>query len=345
MKLREPRYYPLFRCAAGDCPDTCCRDWEVVLDRKSVEYFQTVPGELGETIRAAISELDGEPCFNLKDGFCPMLRPDGLCRVQRELGEEHLSRICAVHPRFAEEYGALRELSLTMGCPEAVRLLLADEAPMTYLEEKTDEPLAGCNDLDARLFFALVAARKTAFAIVQDRTRTIAARTARLLAFAERFQRTLDQHRMGRLADVCARFSVPAGPENGPEAMPALPEALFGMEPINDGWPALLAQAAEADGARWDEFRAADRPYVYEHLLWYFLFRYALKAVNDRRFLPRVKFCAASTETIRRLFYARWLETGTLTDADRIDRVHRCCREIEHSEENMALLMEATTAP
>jgi len=335
-----PRYYPLFRCAAGDCPDTCCQDWEVVLDEASVAYFRTVPGELGDTIRAAIGERDGEPCFDLKNGFCPMLRRDGLCRVQRELGEEHLSHICDVHPRFAEEYGALRELALTMGCPEAVRLMLGDDSPQTYREEKTDEPLSGYNDLNAALFFALGAARKTAFAIAQDRSQSITARTDRLLAFAGCFQRALDGHRLNRLGNICARWAAPAGPDGAPEPMPEIPGAYFRMEPINGCWPALLSAAADAPDDRWQEFCAADRPVVYEHLLWYFLYRYALKAVNDRRFLPRVKFAAETTALIRRLLYARWRETGALTDADRVDLIHRCCREVEHSQENRELLLE-----
>ena len=37
MIERRPDYYTQFHCLGGACPDTCCRDWAVVLkDRKSV---------------------------------------------------------------------------------------------------------------------------------------------------------------------------------------------------------------------------------------------------------------------------------------------------------------------
>ena len=147
MRERRPFYMTKFRCIGGDCPDTCCRDWEVVLDEESAAFYRTVPGELGDLLRASMTELDGEPCFYLKDGLCPLLNAQGLCRIQLELGEERLSRSCDLHPRFAEEYGSLREWVVSMACPEAARLLLSDPAPVTFVEEQTDEPVSGCNDL------------------------------------------------------------------------------------------------------------------------------------------------------------------------------------------------------
>lgn len=38
MKQIYPDFYPEFRCLAGDCPDTCCKDWEVVVDPEAMEF-------------------------------------------------------------------------------------------------------------------------------------------------------------------------------------------------------------------------------------------------------------------------------------------------------------------
>ena len=155
MRERRPFYMTKFRCIGGDCPDTCCRDWEVVLDEESAAFYRTVPGELGDLLRASMTELDGEPCFYLKDGLCPLLNAQGLCRIQLELGEERLSRSCDLHPRFAEEYGSLREWVVSMACPEAARLLLSDPAPVAFVEEQTDEPVSPAATIWTRVSFSL----------------------------------------------------------------------------------------------------------------------------------------------------------------------------------------------
>ena len=35
MLLFKPDYYDCFRCAAGECPDSCCKEWEVEIDDAS----------------------------------------------------------------------------------------------------------------------------------------------------------------------------------------------------------------------------------------------------------------------------------------------------------------------
>lgn len=336
MRIRMPSYFRAFRCVGGACPDTCCRDWEVVLDRETAAFYRTVPGSLGEQLRTAMTESDGEACLQLKDGLCPLLTPQGLCRIQLELGEAHLCRSCGLHPRFAEEYGALREWSLSLACPEAVRLLISSPVPIHFLEEVTEEPVSGYHNLDPRLYFALLSARKTAIAMAQDRSATWKQRLQRLLFFAEALQKKLDQHRIGQLDAVTQRFAAgrfPRGPEGGESAKPLL-QWLSHLEAINGRWVELLAEALD-----WDAEPAEPAPDdAYEHLLVYYLYRYFLKAVTDRRLLPRVQLAAMAVLCIRELERVCLQKTGRLTMEDRIDRIHRFSREVEHSEENLERL-------
>ncbi len=51
MLLFKPDYYDCFRCAAGECPDSCCKEWEVEIDDASAgstapcpERWATVSG-------------------------------------------------------------------------------------------------------------------------------------------------------------------------------------------------------------------------------------------------------------------------------------------------------------
>lgn len=346
--MRESRlsYMESFHCVGGDCPDTCCRDWEVVLDEETAAFYRTVPGPLGEDIRAAMTEVDGEACFFLRDGLCPMLNDRGLCRIQLELGEAHLSHSCDLHPRFAEEYGALREWCLSLACPEAVRLLLSDDAPLTISETVTPEPVTACNDLDPRLFFALTAARKVAFGLAQDRTVPWQTRIGRVLAFGVSLQKALNGHRLGRLDAITARFAAGRFPSLhtgvDPDAAIRALAWLERLEPINDRWPRLLSEAlaipVNADDRRRFSEAMTGRDHVWEHLFFYFLYRYFLKAVDDRRLLPRIQLAAFSVLSIRQMALTRFCAGGCTGD-DLIDLIHRYSREVEHSEDNLSTLL------
>lgn len=46
MLDRYPVYYKEFVCAAGDCPDTCCAGWDVVVDEETAARYAAVEGEL-----------------------------------------------------------------------------------------------------------------------------------------------------------------------------------------------------------------------------------------------------------------------------------------------------------
>jgi len=64
----------------------------------------------------------------------------------------------------------------------------------------------------------------------------------------------------------------------------------------------------------------------------YGLYRYVLKAVTDRRLLPRVQLCAALTLWARALLQGRGRET-------QIDRLHRLSRAVERSPENLETVL------
>ena len=142
MKQIYPDFYPAFRCLAGDCPDTCCKDWEIVVDDEAMAFYRTIPGELGEKLKTAFCKQDGDTCFRLDaQRKCVLLTPEGLCPLQAAYGEKALCRICASHPRFLEEYGATQEITLSISCPAAAKLLLDHPAPITFLTSETDAPV------------------------------------------------------------------------------------------------------------------------------------------------------------------------------------------------------------
>ncbi len=144
MSVWYPDFYPAFRCRAAECLHSCCRGWEIDVDQDSAELYRQLPGALGEALRAALFENEESWHFRL-DGEerCPFLQKDGLCRLIRELGEEALCDICALHPRFFQEIGEDELWGLGLSC-EAVTALLLERDALRFTcgetGEKTDFP-------------------------------------------------------------------------------------------------------------------------------------------------------------------------------------------------------------
>ena len=66
MKHYYPKYYESFHCIAADCPDSCCRGWDVVIDSDAEDFYRTVKGDFGERLRNAIvTDSDGDRVFSL----------------------------------------------------------------------------------------------------------------------------------------------------------------------------------------------------------------------------------------------------------------------------------------
>ncbi len=139
MSIWYPSFYPAFRCKAAACRHSCCRGWEIDVDEGSAALYRELPGKLGEDLRAALFE-DGEGWhFRLTaEERCPLLQPDGLCRLIRELGEEALCDICALHPRFFQEIGEDELWGLGLSC-EAVTELLLGQPMLRFTCRETGE--------------------------------------------------------------------------------------------------------------------------------------------------------------------------------------------------------------
>jgi len=69
---------------------------------------------------------------------------EGLCAIQKTLGEERLSIMCATFPRVMNIVDDVLQRSLHLSCPEAARLVLLDPNPMEFDEaEDTQQPRLG----------------------------------------------------------------------------------------------------------------------------------------------------------------------------------------------------------
>ena len=158
MKLRVPDYYDEFQCIADKCSDNCCiGGWEIDIDEDTYERYQQMSGETGEKLRSSIIQTeDGDYCFRLIDGRCPMLTEEGLCVVHKELGEKYLGVVCSQFPRYSEYYGTIKESGIGMACEEAARKKKKKNRKFTLnispLEEEYEQDSEYDSEYAAKIF-------------------------------------------------------------------------------------------------------------------------------------------------------------------------------------------------
>lgn len=284
MEITKPGYFDRFRCLAGHCPDSCCKDWEVQVDGDAAAFYRQLPGALGDDLRRCLRDENEETYMTISDGRCPMWQRDGLCRIQAELGEAALCKTCREFPRLTHDYGDFVELGLELSCPEAARLILNEPAiPVT---EKI--PGNGAAEYDAEAMEVLKATRARALELLKDSSRTVGQSLALLLLYGCQAQGELDGGEAapfdGNTALETAREL--AQPGDAVEIIPFFQS----LEILTDTWEARLRSPAPGD---WDCRTMA--------LARYFVNRYWLQAVSDYDLYSRVKFMVIACLLLREL--------------------------------------------
>ena len=326
MLVRVPDYFDQFACLAGDCPHSCCIGWEVVIDEDTAWRYRAEPGPLGEKLRAAM-QFDGEDvCFPLDGGRCPFLNQENLCEIHCALGAEATSVTCQEHPRFIEEYGPFKEITLSAACPKANELLLGSNEPLTFSVLEDETP---AEEGDAWLDW-LLPLRNYLLDLLRNREQPLQERLRYFLLIAQEAQRLLDAKAMEELTAFCASPYIrrPEAAERTEGWEQAACRCLRSLEILEPDWQALLE--------RWENNPALPafaprEPEKLERIAVYLAFRYLLKAVNDGDLLGRAQFCLLGVLAVDRL--SRFTE---LSEALRL-----FSREIEHDQDNLDALLDA----
>ncbi len=189
MKRLIMKEYADFECIGGECPDTCCCGWMVEIDAASVERYKAVEGEFGDQLRQNIKKRDdGRSYFEMqKNGRCPFLNKENLCRIYRTLGPEAMCETCQVYPREIYCVGDIQFAAVSISCPEAGRLILGknEKAQYAYHEDE-DESYDADTDWDS--FNQAVRTYSTLNGILQEREFFVRERIAAALIYACQMQ-------------------------------------------------------------------------------------------------------------------------------------------------------------
>ena len=153
-----PSYYKSFKCIAGNCPDTCCAKWEIVVDGDSANFYIGIKTSFGERLQASMKvDDDGDTIFINKNKRCPFLNDSGLCDIYTELGEDCLCSTCEKFPRFSVCFGGTTEYGLSLSCPAACELIMNNDLALISDIDDSEPEL---NELDADLFLKLKGLRE-----------------------------------------------------------------------------------------------------------------------------------------------------------------------------------------
>lgn len=366
MRIRVPKYFKDFKCIASECEDTCCAGWGIVIDDETYSKYQKVDGEFGDRLKSEIVHDAGENIFVLKGNDCPFLNENKLCDIYNELGEEGLCYTCRQYPRYLEEFGSLREIGISLSCPEAARIILRDSKKAIFELSENDEEVSGYNDINAKLYIELMQCRKRIFDIIQDRNLELNTRAAIAISFAKEIQDKIDENEIDNIKSIrekyrnesfikeflCDLEKYKNKENNKYNNMHEYFKVFKNLKHINPNDPLGLddtiryfwqnEQDKEIYLLKNKEFNKyyEKSMYKFEHILVYFIFRYFMKTVFDYDVSAKVKIAIVSYLMIKELAVTRFTEEGDFTDTDIVDIAHIYSKDIEHLEENIESLAE-----
>lgn len=360
MQYTIPHYYRKFRCTADKCEDTCCAGWQIMIDERTLKKYKRVKGAFGNRLHNSIDWQEGS--FHQYQGRCAFLDENNLCDIYSELGPDMFCKTCRNYPRHIEEFPNVREISLSLSCMEAGKLILGCEESVRFLTKETEKEEPESDSFDDFLYDKLLSMRESAIRILQNREEQASLRVALVLGLAHDGECKICKNCLFEVEDVCARYERKEAPERFRKKMEPMKEEksvrfrkmqelfqmLDGLEVLRKEWPIYVKELKEIlykDTQEYCKAREQFReevlqkmPYT-EQLMVYFVFTYFCGGVYDGKGYSKMLLSVVSTLLIEELAMGVWMKQGeTLSFLDFVDVAHRFSREVEHSDENLETL-------
>lgn len=377
MLYTIPHYYKKFQCIAGECPDTCCAGWQIVIDDRTREKYRRAEGAFGNRLHNSIDWK--ESCFQQYEGRCAFLNDENLCDIYQEVGKEMLCRTCRNYPRHIEEFEGSREISLSLSCPEAARLILSCREPVQFLTaEKAGEE--EYEDFDFFLYTKLTDARDLMIRLLQDRREPVSLRIAMVLSLGHDLQRRIRSGQLFLVDQLLERYGKEGAFRRMEERIKPyrvdkksrsrlvreLFEIFGELELLKADWPQYVKRAEQGLAQEEEQFAAGEEAAQVtageesaaewkkeiqdetsweiwmEQLMVYFVFTYFCGAVYDENAYGKIKLAVVSTllicEITRGIFADSAEKSGKDLFSILTESAWKYSKEIEHSDVNLGRL-------
>ena len=361
MIYTRPDYFNEFKCTADKCKDTCCAGWQIVIDKESLEKYKKIKGDY---IWKVMANVDWEEeCFRQdQEKRCAFLNKNNLCDLYTNAGEGSLCKTCRDYPRHTEEFEDVREVTLSVSCPEVARILMERKTPVSFVTEEKpeEEETEFFGDFDPFLYSAIEEGRAAMIEILQNRSLPIKDRAVLVLGMAHDMQRRVNRRELFECDRVIEKYKKeksrefvrnylkekdPIEEENlAKEVFPLLYE----LEVLREEWNDLLQKSQDTLFSADSDFGTMKREYDLwktehtdmeihlEQIMVYFLYTYFPGSVYDGQLFAKAQMAVYCTWMIALLWMARWCQNGkNLSFEEMIEILYRFSREIEHSDENL----------
>lgn len=281
---------------------------------------------LAEKLRRVLRvDAEGDTYFAQTDGRCPFLCADGLCELQRTLGEQSLCRTCRDFPRWevllCDRWS--RDSRSRARRPHGGCMRARHPCALISAQLPDDGYVPGARE--RRLTAAVTAVRDRVLALLVRPGHTAEENLAAALDFARAAQRQLDRHRIAALA----AGNVPAVTADAalePMAPAALAAAFASPEPLDARWPELLRRVAALDICPPPRLTDVQQICLAQTIVW----RHGMDALDDRDVVFPARYAAATLRLLDCL-----ATVSSLTDAQLIVLV---TREMENDPEALSRL-------
>lgn len=354
--------YREFKCAAADCPDSCCGNWLIEIDEESLEMYRELSKE-DELFDKGISYE--EKCFLVHDnGDCAFLLPSGLCHIQKNYGEEYLCRTCDGYPRHIEEFPGVREYSISVSCPVAADYLLKANEPLTWQTVSDEEEDEEYEDFDHELYSLLLDSREQVINILKDKAMPLDIRFQLVLKLMEQVQKGYDSN---YVVEENNDFSANGLSEDELDDVDKLRVSgwmsdfeelknhynyLFELDPLDEEFTEFKHQVFDrVFGEGEEKYKEYSEKFnnvredlddKCEQLAVYFIFTYMCGAVYDEYIFSMAKQAIYNVLMIRILWMGQWVIDGCkkITTSSMAVILYKYSRELENCNENIMLLEE-----
>ena len=341
MIHRKQSGYDAFKCIADKCPKSCCEGWQIMIDDDSIDRYQNESGHFGQRLLESINFT--EQCFLQNNSRCAMLNDNGLCDLHSSLGEESLCYTCKMFPRHIEEFQDIREYSLSLACPEYVRMLL-DPAYKFSIKENEDDLLDDPNefeDYDFILFDKLDFARDKMLRIAKNSSQPLWERLNQITSMALALQECYD------LGDIFEMDSISSVAYSNSDNIKSTldystqsMDVLINMEVLEESWrdSIIAAQNYWKNNSNDEQicqsamFPDSNTEFIFQKIFESLLYTYFCGAVYDGQIYARAMIAVQSTRWLMMLYYANHCR-----DLNSI--IYLYSREVEHSDLNVDALI------
>lgn len=341
MIHRKQSGYDAFKCIADKCPKSCCEGWQIMIDDESIDRYQNESGHFGQRLLKSINFT--EQCFLQNNSRCAMLNDNGLCDLHSSLGEESLCYTCKMFPRHVEEFQDIREYSLSLACPEFVRMLMEPSYIFDIIENEDDllDDPDEFEDYDFILFDKLNFARDKMLHIAKNNNQPLWKRLSQIASMALALQECYDQgdiFEMDSISSVAYSNSdnIISTLDYSIESM----DVLINMEVLEESWRDSIISAQEYWKRNSNDtqicksamFPDSNTEFIFQKIFESLLYTYFCGAVYDGQIYARAMIAIQSTRWLMMLYSANHCK-----DLNSI--IYLYSREVEHSDLNVDALI------